>query len=70
MMARNREQFGFRVIDSPRIPDRKYNPKRGLIAILAAFLSFFAGRGFFMVRGNVRKNEYPQAEITTGGINR
>ena len=21
MMARNREQFGFRVIDSPRVPD-------------------------------------------------
>ncbi|TFH32951.1 MAG: hypothetical protein E4G97_01735, partial [Deltaproteobacteria bacterium] len=26
MMARNREQFGFRVIDGPRIPNRKFKP--------------------------------------------
>lgn len=28
IMARNREQFGFRVIDSPRVPDRKFRPRR------------------------------------------
>ena len=40
MMARNREQFGFRVIDSPRIPDRKSKPQRVLNAILITALSF------------------------------
>ena len=50
MMARNREQFGFRVIDSPRVPDRKFKPRRGLSAMLAAVLSFFAGCVYLIVR--------------------
>ena len=45
MLARNREQFGFRVIDSPRVPDRKSRPSRGRPAmgatLFAAFLTFF-----------------------------
>jgi uncharacterized protein involved in exopolysaccharide biosynthesis len=40
MMARNREQFGFRVIDSPRAPDRKSGPHRLLISFLV-FVLFF-----------------------------
>jgi uncharacterized protein involved in exopolysaccharide biosynthesis len=40
MMARNREQFGFRIIDSPRIPDRKTKPHRAVAAVLATILSF------------------------------
>jgi uncharacterized protein involved in exopolysaccharide biosynthesis len=51
MMARNREQFGFRVIDSPRIPDRKFKPQRSRSAILATVLSFFAGCVFLLLRG-------------------
>ena len=35
MMGRNREQFGFRVIDAPRVPDRKFKPKRGLVQFWA-----------------------------------
>jgi len=42
MMARNREQFGFKVIDSPRVPDRKSGPHRALIALLVAVLAFMA----------------------------
>jgi uncharacterized protein involved in exopolysaccharide biosynthesis len=57
MMARNREQFGFRLIDAPRIPDRKFKPKRGLSAIVAATLSFFIGCAFFIVRDKPRRNE-------------
>jgi uncharacterized protein involved in exopolysaccharide biosynthesis len=57
MMARNREQFGFRVIDAPRIPDRKFSPKRSRSAIIAATLSFFIGCAFFIVRNKSRKNE-------------
>lgn len=40
MMARNREQFGFRVIDSPRVPDLKSRPHRGRTAVLATILAF------------------------------
>lgn len=51
MMARNREQFGFRVIDSPRVPDRKFKPQRSRSVILATVLSFFAGCIFLILRG-------------------
>jgi uncharacterized protein involved in exopolysaccharide biosynthesis len=40
MMARNRDQFGFKIVDSPRTPDRKSGPHRFLIALLTAVLSF------------------------------
>ena len=40
MMARNREQFGFTVIDSPRIPDKKSKPSRLKISATFAVLSF------------------------------
>jgi uncharacterized protein involved in exopolysaccharide biosynthesis len=40
MMAHNREQFGFKVVDSPRVPDRKSEPHRFLTSLLAALLSF------------------------------
>ena len=57
MMARNREQFGFRVIDSPRVPDRKFKPKRGLQAFLGMILSFFVGFVFFVVREKSGKTD-------------
>ena len=50
MMARNREQFGFRVIDSPRVPDRKFKPLRARGAMLASLLAFIAGCGYFVFR--------------------
>lgn len=50
MMARNREQFGFRVIDSPRVPDRKFKPNRTKTTILAIILSFLAGCVYFVIR--------------------
>jgi uncharacterized protein involved in exopolysaccharide biosynthesis len=52
MMARNRDQFGFRVIDSPRVPDQKYKPQRIRSAILAVILAFFVGCGYYVFRRN------------------
>jgi uncharacterized protein involved in exopolysaccharide biosynthesis len=51
MMGRNREQFGFRVVDAPRVPDRKLKPHRFVGLIMSAFLSFFAGWIFYIFRG-------------------
>ena len=51
MLAHNREQFGFKIIDAPQIPDRKLKPRGGIGAILAFVLSFFAGCVFFIGRG-------------------
>jgi uncharacterized protein involved in exopolysaccharide biosynthesis len=55
MMGRNREQFGFRVVDAPRVPDRKFKPHRTLGAMMFTFLSFFSGCIFFIVRGRAGK---------------
>jgi len=41
MMARNREQFGFRVIDNPRVPDRKSKPHRAKAVIFSTLFAFF-----------------------------
>jgi uncharacterized protein involved in exopolysaccharide biosynthesis len=41
MLARNREQFGFKVIDPPIPPDRKSKPRIRLSAILATVVSSF-----------------------------
>jgi uncharacterized protein involved in exopolysaccharide biosynthesis len=41
MMGRNREQFGFRVVDAPRVPDRKLKPHRLRASIASAVISFF-----------------------------
>lgn len=54
MMARNREQFGFRVIDSPRVPDRKFRPARAKSAVIATILSFPLWCVIFIVRGKRR----------------
>ncbi len=50
MLARNREQFGFRVIDSPRIPDRRSKPEKWLGALMATLLSGFAFSIYFFAR--------------------
>ena len=42
MMAENREQFGFRAVDSAWDPDRKAGPRRGLGAATAAAFTMFA----------------------------
>jgi len=52
MMARNREQFGFRVIDSPRVPDRKSGPQRAKSAILASIVGFIMAAAYFLMLGN------------------
>ena len=50
MMARNREQFGFRMIDSPRIPDKKSKPGRGSAALMATLFAGFAFSIYFCAR--------------------
>jgi uncharacterized protein involved in exopolysaccharide biosynthesis len=65
MMGRNREQFGFRVVDAPRVPDRKFKPRRSLNAIMAVVLSFLAGWVFFVARGTTGRNK-PDIPKQTG----
>ena len=60
MLARNRDQFGFRIIDSPRIPDRKSGPARAKGAITATILSFLFLCLVFLMRGNKGKESRSQ----------
>jgi len=63
MLARNREQYGFRVIDSPRTPDRKSKPGRGLAALMATLFAGFAFFVYFSARD--RRNKLT-AEVGNG----
>ena len=55
MLARNREQFGFRIIDAPRVPDRKSRPARAKGAVAATLLTFFGLCAFLLFRGSRRR---------------
>ncbi|MCL5884149.1 MAG: Wzz/FepE/Etk N-terminal domain-containing protein [Deltaproteobacteria bacterium] len=57
MLARNREQFGFRVIDSPRVPDRKSGPHRVQIAFTATILSSIFWSLVFIWNGRWRRKK-------------
>ncbi len=48
MMGRNREQFGFRVIDSPRVPDRKSRPARSRFGITGTIIGFIFSSLYFL----------------------
>ncbi len=50
MLARNREQFGFKTVDNARAPDRKFKPHRAQGAIAATLVAFFAFSGIFLWR--------------------
>ena len=48
MLARNREQFGFTIVDSPKAPDQRAGPQRRRNAMVATILAFLAGWGYFV----------------------
>ncbi len=50
MMSEVKENFAFKVIDPPRVPDRRIKPKRRQIVLLSFITSLFAGIfiAFFM----------------------
>ncbi len=64
MLARNREQFGFKVIDFPEPPDRKARPQRLLIALLTALLSFLSLSIIVCIGGRDRANPVGRSEKT------
>jgi uncharacterized protein involved in exopolysaccharide biosynthesis len=50
MLARNREQFGFTVVDPTLVPDRKHKPARARKAAAFVFAGFLFACGFILVR--------------------
>ena len=59
MMARNREQFGFKIIDAPRVPDRKASPERAWNISIAFLLAILVGCLVSIVRGRKGIQETP-----------
>ena len=60
MMARNREQFGFRVIDSPKVPDRKSRPARGRNALGVTLVSGIAFSMYFI---RIGRRKHPEEAV-------
>jgi uncharacterized protein involved in exopolysaccharide biosynthesis len=58
MLARNREQFGFKLIDRPWVPERKSSPKRARTAVLAAALAFLFSAVILGLRSGGRARAY------------
>ena len=54
MMAANREQLGFKLIDTPRAPDRKAGPARALITVFATLVAGFLAVAVTLSRGKGR----------------
>ncbi|MGD0276259.1 MAG: Wzz/FepE/Etk N-terminal domain-containing protein [Syntrophales bacterium] len=43
MIAEVKENFAFKVIDPPKVPDKKIKPKRTMIVLLSLFVALFMG---------------------------
>ena len=43
LLAEVKENFAFKVLDPPRVPDKKKGPKRGLIVMISFAVSLFLG---------------------------
>ncbi|MEA3415185.1 MAG: Wzz/FepE/Etk N-terminal domain-containing protein [Thermodesulfobacteriota bacterium] len=62
-LAKVQKYYGFNVIDSPFIPEKKFKPKRAQICILSVIVAFFMAvfLAFIMEYvGNLKKNEDPE----------
>lgn len=63
MMAEAKENFAFKVIDPPRVPDKKVKPKRALMVVLAFVVSLFLGILLAFMREHYRRNREEWTEI-------
>lgn len=50
MLAKNRDQFGFTILDPPMVPDRKSRPARTLSALVAAIIAGMLSCGVFLLK--------------------
>jgi uncharacterized protein involved in exopolysaccharide biosynthesis len=57
MMARNREQFGFRVIDAPMVPDSRSRPRRLRVSVLGTLAALILSYLYF---NGARRKRQPE----------
>jgi uncharacterized protein involved in exopolysaccharide biosynthesis len=63
MMAEAKENFAFKVIDPPRVPDKKIKPKRTMMVVLAFIVSLLLGVFLAFMREHYRRNREEWTEI-------
>lgn len=63
MMAEAKENFAFKVLDPPRVPDKKIKPKRVLMVVLAFVVSLFLGILLAFIREHYQRNREDWTEI-------
>ncbi len=63
MMAEAKENFAFKMIDPPRVPDKKMKPKRTQMVIVAFVVSLFLGILLAFVREHFEKNRDQWREL-------
>jgi uncharacterized protein involved in exopolysaccharide biosynthesis len=51
MMARGNLEYAFRVVDTARVPKKRFTPKRTLITIGAGLIGGFLGCALVLLRG-------------------
>lgn len=57
MLANVRDQYVFKVIDPPAIPEEKFSPKRGMIVILSVSLAFIVSLALVLILNALRDHE-------------
>ena len=55
MLANVRDQYVFKIIDPPAIPEEKVSPKRGMIVILSMVLAFIFSLVFVLIYNAIKK---------------
>ncbi len=63
MLAEAKENYAFKVIDPPRVPDRKIKPKRIQMVAIAFVVSLFLGILLSFMREHYQRNREEWAEI-------
>jgi uncharacterized protein involved in exopolysaccharide biosynthesis len=57
MMAEVKENFAFKVLDPPRVPDRKIKPKRAQIVVISFLFSLMLGVFIALFRENLERRK-------------
>jgi len=63
MLAEAKENYAFKVIDPPRVPDRKIKPKRAQMVVIAFVVALFLGISLAFVQEHFQKNREEWREI-------
>lgn len=63
MLAEAKENYAFKVIDPPRVPDRKIKPKRMQMVVIAFVVALFLGIFLAFGREHFQKNREEWTEI-------